>query len=155
MDHNTLAPSCLTAADLQEYVGTIALTSPCPASEKSLGPEYPGHQTTEAGRNGVCRTLTLRSMTSSDQLGKYDLFIDLVVMRFHLVKEAVRHCMTLKAFECRLFEQLLITGIQVVDQFLIAQGDGNLRQATADPDDTIHGQSATPRKLYRSPETKN
>ena len=34
--------------------------------------------------------------------------------------------MTLKEFECGLFGGLLNTGRQVVDQFLISQGDGDL-----------------------------
>jgi hypothetical protein len=92
------------------------------------------------------------SMTSGDQLGKSDVFVNLVVMLFPLVEEAVRQGMTLKEFECGLLRALLSTGRQVVDRFLIAQGDGDLGETTAYPDDNIHDQSATPRQLYRSPE---
>jgi hypothetical protein len=39
------------------------------------------------------------SMTSGDQLGKFDVVVDLAVMLFPLVDEAVRPGMTWKALE--------------------------------------------------------
>jgi hypothetical protein len=92
------------------------------------------------------------SMTTGDELGKSDVFVKLAVMLFPLAEEAVRQGMTMKEFERGLLGGLLCTGKRVVDQFLIAQGDGNLGETAAHPDDSSDGQTTEPRKIYRSPD---
>ena len=92
------------------------------------------------------------SMATGDELGKSDLFVKLAVMLFPLAEEAVRQGMTMKEFERGLLGGLLCTGRNVVDQFLIAQGDGDLGENAAHPGDSSDAQTTEPRKIYRSPE---
>lgn len=92
------------------------------------------------------------SMTTGDELGKSDVFVKLAVMLFPLAEEAVRQGMTMKEFERGLLGGLLWTGRRVVDQFLIAQGDGNLGETAAHPDDISDDQTSKPREIYRSPD---
>lgn len=92
------------------------------------------------------------SMTTGDELGKSDVFVKLAVMLFPLAEEAVRQGMTMKEFERGLLGGLLSTGKCVVDQFLIAQGNGDLGETTAHPDDSREGQTTEPRKIHRSPD---
>jgi len=91
------------------------------------------------------------SMTTGDELGKSDVFVKLAVLLFPLAEEAVQQGMTMKEFERGLFGGLLCTGKRVIDQFLIAQGDGDLGQTTAHPADGSEGQTTEPRKIHRSP----
>lgn len=74
------------------------------------------------------------SMTTGDELGKSDVFVKLAVMLFPVAEEAVRQGMTMKEFERGLLGGLLRTGKRVVDQFLIAQGDGDLGETVARDD---------------------
>jgi hypothetical protein len=59
------------------------------------------------------------------------VFVKLAVMLSPLVEEAVRQGLTIKEFERGLFGGLLCTGRQVIKQFLIAQGDGDLGETIA------------------------
>ena len=92
------------------------------------------------------------SMTTGDELGKSDVFVKLAVTLFPLAEEAMRQGMTMKEFESGLFGGLLCTGKCVLDQFLIAQGDGDLGETTIHPDDSNDDRISEPRKLYRSSE---
>lgn len=92
------------------------------------------------------------SMTTADELGKSDVFVKLAVMLFPLAEEAVRQGMTMKEFERGLLGGLLCTGKRVVDQFLIAQGDGDLGETTAHPADSSDDRTTEPRKIHRSPD---
>ena len=92
------------------------------------------------------------SMTTGDELGKSDVFVKLAVTLSPLVEEAVRQGITIKEFERGLFGGLLCTGRQVINQFLIAQGVGDLGETTAHPADSNNDQSTEPRKIHRSPE---
>lgn len=92
------------------------------------------------------------SMTTGDELGKSDVFVKLAVMLFPLAEEAVRQGMTMKEFERGLLGGLLCTGKRVVDQFLIAQGDGDLGETVAHPDESSDDQTIEPRKIHRSPD---
>ena len=92
------------------------------------------------------------SMTTGDELGKSDVFVKLAVMLFPLAEEAAQQGMTMKEFERGLLGGLLCTGKRVVDQFLIAQGNGDLGETVAHPDHSSDGQTTKPRKIYRSPD---
>jgi hypothetical protein len=92
------------------------------------------------------------SMTTGDELGKSDVFVKLAVTLSPLVEEAVRQGITIKEFERGLFGGLLCAGRQVINQFLIAQGVGDLGETTAHPADSNNDQSTEPRKIHRSPE---
>jgi len=65
------------------------------------------------------------SMTTGDELGKSDVFVKLAVMLSPLIEEAVRQGMVIKEFERGLFGGLLSTGRHMIDQFLVAQGNGD------------------------------
>jgi hypothetical protein len=60
--------------------------------------------------------------------------------------------MAIKELERGLFGGLLSTGRQVIDQFLIAQGDGAPDETTVHPADINNDQTTWPRKIHRSPE---
>jgi len=92
------------------------------------------------------------SMTTGDELGKSDVFVKLAVKLSPLVEEAVRQGSTIKEFERGLFGGLLCTGRQVINQFLIAQGVGDLGETIAHPADSNNYQLTKPRKIHRSPE---
>lgn len=92
------------------------------------------------------------SMTTGVELGKSDVFVKLAVTLSPLVEEAVRQGITIKEFERGLFGGLLCTGRQVINQFLIAQGNGDLGETTAHPADSNNNESTEPRKIHRSPE---
>jgi hypothetical protein len=92
------------------------------------------------------------SMTIGDEFGKSDVFVKLAVTLSPLVEETVRQGITIKEFERGLFGGLLCTGRQVINQFLIAQGVGDLGETTAHPADSNNDQSTEPRKIHRSPE---
>lgn len=92
------------------------------------------------------------SMTTGEELGKSDVFVKLAVMLFALAEEAVRQGMTMKEFERGLFGGLLCTGKRVIDQFLMAQGDGDLGLTAAHPADSSSDQTTEPRTIHRSPD---
>ena len=92
------------------------------------------------------------SMTTGDELGKSNAFVQLAVTLFPLAEEAARQGMTMKEFERGLLGGLLCTGRRVVDQFLIAQGDGDLGETAIHPEDSSDDQTIEPRKIYRSSE---
>jgi len=94
----------------------------------------------------------MMSMTTGDELGKSDVFVKLAVILSPLIEEAVRQGITMKEFERGLFGGLLCTGKQVIDEFLIAQGDGDVGETTAHPDNSSNGQTTEPRKIHRSPD---
>ncbi len=94
----------------------------------------------------------MMSMTIGDELGKSDVFVKFAVMLSPLIEEAVRQGITMNEFERRLFGGLLCTGKQVIDQFLIAQGDGDVGETAAHPDDSSNGQTTESRKIHRSPD---
>lgn len=89
-------------------------------------------------------------MTTSDELGKSDVFVKLVAMLFPLAEEAARPGMTMKKFEPGLLGGLLCTGNRVADQVLIAQENDGLGETAAHPDDGSDGEITEPRKIYRS-----
>jgi hypothetical protein len=92
------------------------------------------------------------SMTTGEELGESDVLLRFAVLLSPLVEEAVRQGITIKEFERGLFGGLLCTGRQVIDQFLIAQGVGDLGETTAHPADSNNDQSTEPRTIHRSPE---
>ena len=92
------------------------------------------------------------SMTSGDELGKSNVFVTLAVALFPLAEEAMRQGMTMKEFERGLLGGLLCTGKRVVDQFLIAQGDGDLGETATHPVDHGDEQTIETRTIYRSSE---
>jgi len=92
------------------------------------------------------------SMTTGDELGKSDVFVKLAVILSPLIEEAVRQGMVIKGFERGLFGGLLSTGRHMIDQFLLAQGDGDLGETTAHLADSNDDQTTEPRKIHRSPE---
>lgn len=91
-------------------------------------------------------------MTTGDELGKSDVFVKLAVILSPLIEEAVRQGMVIKGFERGLFGGLLSTGRHMIDQFLLAQGDGDLGETTAHLADSNDDQTTEPRKIHRSPE---
>ena len=90
------------------------------------------------------------SMTTGDELGKSDVLVKLAVMLFPLAEEAVRQGMTMKEFERGRLGGLLCTGKRVVDQFLIAVGNGDLGETIAHPDDSSDCETTESRKICRS-----
>lgn len=92
------------------------------------------------------------SMTTGDELGKSDVFVKVAMALFPLAEEAMRQGMTMKEFERGLLGGLLCTGKRVVDQFLIAQGDGDLGETVARSDDSSDDTTSEPGTLYRSSE---
>lgn len=92
------------------------------------------------------------SMTTGDELGKSDVFLKVAAALFPLAEEAMRQGMTMKEFERGLLGGLLSTGKRVVDQFLIAQGKGDLGETAIHPHDNSDDVSVELRKIYRSSE---
>jgi hypothetical protein len=92
------------------------------------------------------------SMTTGDELGKSNVFLKVAAALFPLAEEAMRQGMTMKEFESGLLGGLLCTGKRVVDQFLIAQGDGDLGETVVHPDDSHDNEAIQPRMIYRSAE---
>jgi hypothetical protein len=92
------------------------------------------------------------SMTSGDELSKSNVFVTLAVALLPLAEEAMRQGMTMKEFERGLLGGLLCTGKQVVDQFLIAQGDGDLGETATHPVDHSDDQTIEARTIHRSSE---
>lgn len=87
------------------------------------------------------------SMTNGAELGKSDLFLKIANLLLPLAEEAVRVGMSLREFEIGTLGGLLCTGKRVVDHFLSAQGDGDLGESIAHPDN-----SSDDRQIHRSSE---
>jgi len=94
----------------------------------------------------------MMSMTTAEELGKSDIFVKLAVTLSPQIEEAVRQGMVIKEFERGLFGGLLSTGRHMIDQFLVAQGDGDPGETTVHPADSNNDQTTEPRKIHRSPE---
>ena len=91
-------------------------------------------------------------MANAEGLGKSDVFVKLAVMLSPLIVKAVRQGMVTIELERGLFGGLLSTGRHMIDQFLVAQGDGDPGETTGDPADSNDDQTTEPRKIHRSPE---
>lgn len=100
------------------------------------------------------------SMTSGEDLGKSELFQKVARMLLPLAEEAARDGLSLKEFETGLLGGLLSTGKRVVDQFLSAQGKGDLGRTIARPHDNDGSKSGGSKnddqdsahaQLHRSP----
>lgn len=92
------------------------------------------------------------SMTTGDELSKSNVFVKVAMALMPLAEEAARQGMSMKEFERGLLGGLLCTGKLVVDQFLIAQGDGDLGESAIHPDASSDDQTVEPRKIHRSSE---
>lgn len=95
------------------------------------------------------------SMTSGEDLGKSELFQKVAMMLLPLAEEAARDGRSLREFETGLLGGLLSTGKRVVDQFLSAQGKGDLGKTIARPHDNAGSknddQASAHRQIHRSP----
>jgi hypothetical protein len=72
-------------------------------------------------------------MTTGDELGKSDVFVKVAVMLSPRIEEAVRQGIAIEEFEHGLLRGWLCAGKQVIDQSLIAKGNGDLGGTTLPP----------------------